>query len=57
LEEILIVATKHGGIAKAAISTVLKKIDSMVKCIPFLIVELAPKGEIVKESDILITIS
>ena len=56
-KETLIVAIKQGGIAKAAISAVLKRIDSIVKYNPFLIVEVAPKGEIVKEGDILIITS
>jgi hypothetical protein len=55
LEETLIVVIKQGGTAEAAISAVLKRIDSMIKCSPFLITKVAPKGEIVKESDILIT--
>ena len=41
------------GTAEAAISTVLEKIDSMIKHSPFLTAEVAPKGEIVKESNIL----
>ena len=56
-KETLIVAIKQGGIAKAAISAVLKRIDSIVKYSPFLIVEVALKGEIVKEGDILIITS
>jgi hypothetical protein len=36
---------------------VLERIDSITKCSPFLITEVAPKGKIVKESDILITTS
>jgi hypothetical protein len=57
LKETLIIAIKQGGIAKVAISAVLKRIDSMVKCSPFLIVKVAPKGEIVKESNVLIITS
>jgi hypothetical protein len=48
---------KQGGTAAAAIRVVLERIDSMIKCSPFLIAKVAPKGEIVKESNILITAS
>jgi hypothetical protein len=41
--------------AEAAISAVLEKVDSMIKYSPFLAAEVAPKGEIVEESDILST--
>jgi len=53
----LIVAIKQGGTAEAAISDVIEKIDNMIKWSPFLITEVALKGEIVKESDILIITS
>jgi hypothetical protein len=53
----LIVAIKQGGTAEAAISAVLKKIDSMIKYSPFLAAKVAPKGELVKESDLLSTTS
>jgi hypothetical protein len=53
----LIVAIKQGGTTEAAISDVIERIDSMIKCSPFLVTEVAPEGEIVKESDILITTS
>jgi hypothetical protein len=46
---------KQEETAKAAISAVLERIDSMIKCSPFLITEVAPRGEIFKASDILIT--
>jgi hypothetical protein len=36
---------------------VLEKIDNMIKHSPFLAAEVAPKGEIVKENNILITTS
>jgi hypothetical protein len=35
----------------------LERIDSMIRCSLFLVAEVAPEGEIVKESDILITTS
>jgi hypothetical protein len=53
----LIVVIKQGGTAKAAISTVLKKINNIIKHSPFLAAEVAPKGEIVKENNILIITS
>jgi hypothetical protein len=56
-KETLIVAIKQGGRAKAAISTVLEKIDSMIKHSPFLAAKVAFKGEIVKEINMLITTS
>jgi hypothetical protein len=56
-EETLIVAIKQRGTAEAGIGDVIERIDSKIKCSPFLITEVAPEGEIVKESDILITTS
>jgi hypothetical protein len=35
----------------------LKKIDNMIKHSPFLAAEVAPKGEIVKENDMLVITS
>jgi hypothetical protein len=48
---------KQGETAEAAFRAVLKRIDSMIRYSSFLITEVAPKGKIVKESDILITTS
>jgi hypothetical protein len=53
----LIVAIKQGGTAEAAISTVLEKINNIIKYSPFLTAEVALKGEIVEENDMLITTS
>jgi hypothetical protein len=53
----LIVAIKQGGIAEAAISDVIERIDNIIKCSLFLVAKGAPSGEIVQESDILITTS
>jgi hypothetical protein len=53
----LIVAIKQGGIAEAAISGVIKTIDSIINRTLFLIAKWSPSGEIVKESEILITTS
>ena len=38
---------KQGGTAEAAISAMLGKIDNIIKYSPFLIAEVAPKGETV----------
>jgi hypothetical protein len=56
-EETLMVAIKQGGTAEAAISTVLEKINSIIKYSPFPAAKVAPKGEIAKESDLLSTTS
>jgi hypothetical protein len=48
------VAIKQGGTAEAAISSVIKTIDSIINHILFLIPTWSPQGEIIKESTILI---
>jgi hypothetical protein len=49
------VAIKQGGIAEAAISGMIETIDSIINRSLFLIVTGSPQGEIVKESNTLIT--
>jgi hypothetical protein len=46
-KEALIVVIKWGGIAEAAISALLGRIDSIIKYSPFLITKVVPKGETV----------
>jgi hypothetical protein len=46
---------KQGRTAEAVISTMFEKTDNMIKHGPFLAVEVAPKGEVVKKNIILIT--
>jgi hypothetical protein len=55
-EETLKVAIKQGGKAEAATSGVIKTIDNMINLSLFLVAEGFSQGEMVKESDILITI-
>jgi hypothetical protein len=55
LEKTLIVAIKQGGTAEAAIGGVIETIDSIINCTHFLVAKWSPWGEIVKESNILIT--
>jgi hypothetical protein len=56
--QILKVVDSAGGTAKAAISAVLpERIHSMIGCSLFLIAEVAPTGERVKECVILIRTS
>jgi hypothetical protein len=49
------VAIKQGGTAEAAISSVIETIDNIINHSLFLVVKRSPQGEMVKESDILIT--
>jgi hypothetical protein len=56
-EEILMVAIKQGGTAKAAISGVIKTIDSTINYNLFLIAKWFSYREITKENNILITTS
>jgi hypothetical protein len=49
------VAIKQGGTAEAAISGVIETINSMINRSLFLIAKGSPQGEMVKESNILIT--
>jgi hypothetical protein len=55
LEKTLIVAIKQGGTAEAAIGGVIETIDSIINRTHFLVAKWSPWGEIVKESNILIT--
>jgi hypothetical protein len=48
-KETLIVVTKQRGINKAAINGVNKRIDNIINCNNFLVINLFPKGEIVKK--------
>ena len=48
---------KQGGTSEAAISGVIETIDSMINRSLFLVAEGSPWGEMVKESDILVTTS
>jgi hypothetical protein len=49
------VAIKQGGTAEAAISGIIETINSIINRSLFLVAKVSPQGEIVKESDILIT--
>jgi hypothetical protein len=46
---------KQGGTAKAATSGVIEMIDSMINYTLFLIASWSSQGEIVKESNVLMT--
>jgi hypothetical protein len=56
-EETLTVAIKQGGTAQAAIGDVIETIDSITNHSLFLITKWFPEGELIKESNILITTS
>jgi hypothetical protein len=54
-EKTLIVAIKQGVTAEAAISGVIETIDNIINHSFFLVAKVSPQGEMVKESNILIT--